>query len=374
MSLKNVITLFIISVVLLAGFASCKNDVEIFAPQSDVTLVYGLLNADDSLHQIKINRVFQGEKSVEELAKDPTLSEYENLNARVIELNVDGKDTTETGNQWTLNEVTITTKDSGYFYYPNQKVYEFVADLDDTKYYKIVIDKSDESKVVESTTEIIRKNVAILNKPNPPFLILYGLSLAINGELIEELDIEVNMPVNAKIVDIYLDFSWSDEYNDGTFSEEYTISYKIGTQVISLMSTDDKIRIATKKMIPSAFYEFIAGNVPVVPEGSDIKQRIAGRVNAQGAITEQPLQFRFVTGGEEFNTYLEVASPSTSLLETKPEYTNIINGVGIFSCRAYDDLLSKMSKGSIEYLVDGEIMEGRRFCNYANNTDPSSCY
>lgn len=356
--------LVIVSAFTLLFSASCKNDVEIFAPQSDVTLVYGLLNADDSIHQIKINRVFQGEDAVDKLAKDPSLSEYENLKAVLYELKSDGFGKYDTTNQWTLTEQTITNKDSGYFYYPNQKIYELKAKLDNTKEYAIWIDKLNGSKIVQAKTELIKPNGDIIVRPIG--LNFLGLGLADGDKPLEKVLLELKMPINGKVMDVFLDFSWKDEYYDGTTSGLNTIAYKVGTYVVSKIPIDVNQNIQiTAELNPTSFYEFIAAKVPVVPNGSNIKQRVP---------EDEPLNFRFVIGGNEFNTYLEVASPSTSILETKPEYTNVQNGVGIFSCRTFQNKISKMSKKSVEYLVDGEITAGRRFCNYVNNTHGKYCF
>lgn len=354
----------------ILAISSCKNEVEIFAPQSDVTIVYGLLNVDDTLHQIKINKVFQGEKGLAELAQDPTVSEYTNIDAQVIELEKQGLDTVESGRSWPLTETIITNKDSGYFYYPNQKIYEFSAILKKTNFYKIVIDKKNETPVVESTTEVLGQYGDILIKPIG--LSIIGLGLADSDGPIEKIKLEMNLPTNGKIIEVYLDFTWRDEYMDGSLSDYQTISYKIGTYVTNGLSRNpDQPSKVYGTLIPFSFYEFIAGKVPVVEQGSNIKQRIP---NQAPPLDNMPLKFRYVVGGDEFNTYIEVASPSTSILETKPEYTNIKNGAGLFSCRMFDYTDSKMSKFSWDYLVNGEILAGRRFCDAVNSTSSRSCY
>jgi hypothetical protein len=368
MKLKFTSTLVLIASAVLLLVQSCKNDVEIFAPQSDITVVYGLLSTADAIHQIKINRVFQGEDAVANLAKDPSLSEYDNLTAILFELNDDGYGSFDTTNQWTLKERIITNKDSGYFYYPNQKIYELEAQLNNRRSYAIWIDKLDGSPIVQGTTEVIRSTGNILTKPIPQSLSRIGLTLAdpTGTEPLEKVALEMALPIYAKIIDVYLDFSWHDEFYSGASPVYHTISYKIGTYVTNNVATRDGDQSIIKgELNPTAFYEFIKSHAPVVPDGSDLKQRVAEDI---------PLKFRFITGGTEFNTYIEVSAPSTSLLETKPEYTNMTNGVGLFSCRHFDEKESLMSGKSIVYLVDGAIMSGSRFCNYDNSTDPKYCF
>lgn len=350
----------------LLGIQACKNDIEIFADQADVTLVYGILDVKDQVHSVKINRVFQGEKAVADLAKDRSISEYANLEAKIIELDYVDFDTIKTGNEWPLTAVEITNKDTGYFYYPSQTVYQATAKLDSTKFYAIEIDKLDGSPIVTSKTELIQVVDEILTKPVGLQFAGRGLSLAGNDGPNEELDLEMIVPINAKLVEVYLDFRYHNEYLNGTFGEYDTISFLVGTFVSSEVPTNNQLPVSLEgKLNPYDFYNFVAQNVEVVPTGSNIKQRIP---------EDRPLNFRFVSGGNELNTYMEVASPSTSILETKPEYTNIVNGVGLFSCRTFDEKWSYMSKLSIDYLVNGELLEGRKFCHSTNNTSPQSCY
>ena len=349
--------------VFLLGMGSCKNDVDIFAPESDVTLIYGLIDARDNVHQFKINRVFQGEDAIQNLAQNPKLSEYDQLSGILFELQDNGSGGYDTLNQWALEERTITTKDSGYFYYPNQKIYEVNAVINSKYEYFVRVDKLNGSAMVEAQTELIRPQSDILVKPIG--LDFLGLGLAGTSEPNEYITLDMSMPINAKVIDVYLDFTWSDEFISGKPSVSHTISYKVGTYVANNIASVNQTVNIEADLNPTAFYEFIAANAPPVEQGSDIKQRVADDV---------PLNFRFVTGGNEFNTYLEVASPSTSLLETKPEYTNVVNGVGLFSCRSFDNKPAKMSKNSIIYLVDGDIMAGCRFCNYDHSTDPNYCF
>lgn len=365
----NYTTLLIFGALIAAlGINSCKNDVEIFAPQSDVTLVYGLLNADDTLHQFKINRVFQGESAISELAQDPTVSEYENISAQVIEMERNGFDTIETGRSWEVKEATITNKDSGFFYYPDQKIYEFSGLLSSNKLYRIKVDKQNETPIVESTTELISKQGNILLSPRG--LDFIGLGLAnLNGPN-EKIGLELKVPVNGKVIQVFLDFTYRNEYNDGTFGPYTTLSYYVGNYVTATIprTSDQSIKLQGN-LNGAAFYEFIAANVPVVTTADNIKQRIPNR----DGLDNTPLKFRYVVGGDELNTYIEVAAPSTSILETKPEYTNVTNGVGVFSCRTFQEQDSKMSSASWDYLVEGEITAGRRFC-HKSNTHPQSCF
>src|SRR5580693_7557175 len=39
---------------------SCNNDLKILAPYKDITVVYGLIDQNDTVHYIRINKAFEG--------------------------------------------------------------------------------------------------------------------------------------------------------------------------------------------------------------------------------------------------------------------------------------------------------------------------
>jgi hypothetical protein len=366
---KTLLSVF--SAVALLATQSCKDDIEIFAQGEEVTVVYGLLNAKDSLQSIKINKVFQGQGTLEQLAQDPTNSEYANLDsAKLIEYELLGRDTFPTGRNWLLTEDIVTNKDSGYFYYPDQKIYRTAADLLTDRLYQIYIDKQDGSPIVSSYSQVIepRTGTSTLTRPTGVNIERRGLSLSVQGDEPQEdpIQLEFSMPLNAKVMEVYIDLTYRNQAFDDSFGEPITISYKVGTLVTSRIPTrpTDDFRVEAL-LNATSFYTFIAGNVPEVKDGEDIKQRV---------LADVPLKFRYVIGGEELQTYLEVSEPSTSILETKPEYTNIKNGIGVFSCRSFEEMDGYLSLNSITYLVDGEICAGRKFCHSTSPGHIFYCY
>jgi hypothetical protein len=93
-----------------------------------------------------------------------------------------------------------------------------------------------------------------------------------------------------------------------------------------------------------------------------------------------------VVGGEDLNTYMELNEPSTSIVQDAKEFTNINNGIGLFSSRYQISETVKLSSASIDELMTGLISSeltddgagytfGRGFCNnYVPINDPRSCH
>jgi hypothetical protein len=55
---------------------------------------------------------------------------------------------------------------------------------------------------------------------------------------------------------------------------------------------------------------------------------------------------------KDFALYLEVNEPSTSIVQDKPQYSNIENGLGIFSSRSNKSTLKMINSESIDDLND----------------------
>ena len=85
----------------------CKTDIDVIAPKRDVTIIYGLLEANNSRQFIRINKAFVGEDSATTLAAQNGINEYSDaeLSAFVHEMQVDG--ITKTGKSWSLIKTTI---------------------------------------------------------------------------------------------------------------------------------------------------------------------------------------------------------------------------------------------------------------------------
>ena len=122
-------TQFFLYLLIMAGlFASCSTKVDLYADYKDIPVIYGLLDASADTNYIKIVRAFSGS---DEASVDAT-----QVALIADSCNYPGKLDAKLycykrvyGNQYevvdviALDTLTIHDKDSGAFYYPNQKVY-----------------------------------------------------------------------------------------------------------------------------------------------------------------------------------------------------------------------------------------------------------
>jgi len=69
----------------------------------------------------------------------------------------------------------------------------------------------------------------------------------------------------------------------------------------------------------SFFFRTLQSNIPVIP----------GIVRNVGKI-----ELIVSVAADDFSTYLDVNAPSGSIVQVRPEFSNISNGIGIFSARS----------------------------------------
>jgi hypothetical protein len=95
--------------------------------------------------------------------------------------------------------------------------------------------------------------------------------------------------------------------------------------------------------------------------GSTIQSNPTGLVARRALKTDIIL----VSASDDLYTFIQVNAPSTGLIQEKPEFTNISNGLGIFSSRfnkpPYSKALSTGTGGTLDSLACGRYTKTLKF-------------
>jgi hypothetical protein len=187
--------------------------------------------------------------------------------------------------------------------------------LNDANTYKLFIQYPDSSKLITSETSLVQN--FIITKPFPG-------STSIKF---------VPNPVNTTT------FSWNKAPNDdkGQFRYEFHLIFNYTELTFDDQLYDKSLILASGQVFPQGgsgelyyyykdnnFFTSCINNIPYddpAIEGT-IKERYTGKV-----------QVLVYAASGEFNLFMQVYEPSTSIVQEKPTYTNIENGIGIFSSR-----------------------------------------
>lgn len=347
--IKKISSFFLLVSVLF----SCSSDVDIIGPYDSTTVVYGLLNAGDDIHYVKINKTFLGEEDALIMAQHQDSSEYSNIDAR-IEKWVNG---IQQDYHRTLRDTIVEDKEPGIFYYPEQTIYYFIDDdLEPEAEYRIVIEIEGKEEVVSGSTLIIQPTMSV-----PPTL-SGGLSASTANQGLSF--VRTYDPGNVEYIDSYnisLTTIPVGKRYSARFATNYTevrlngdsiqkqVNWTLDTRTSSGTDGGESLDITTSG---ENFYINLQSNIS---PNSDVDRRIFRGVD-----------FTIFIGGEELYTYSLVNEPVTGIVEERPDYTNITNGIGVFSSRSIVTIEGNelnLNLNSMKELCLGQYTGSLKFCS-----------
>ena len=333
MSLSKCLLAFSFFVILLG---SCDNTVDVNAEWKEITVVYGMLNPEDSVQYIKINKAFLNEnQDAEEVAQKPdSLYHNNDIRVRLLELK-DGAVKEEIS----LQQATLDTKEPGLFPFPNHILYKTPKyQLNANRRYKLVIDQLKQNKPVTATTPIV-KNIT-LDYPKTRHNLNFGD--------VDDLPFNWGTGENAFFYHLQINTIYTNVNTVNGNTSKDTVEWVVFEQQ------------QTNSTAGGRDFEY---EVPT----QDFFQQVAAHVQRKNDII-RPVDSMYaeviITGGaREIFNYLRVNEPSISLVQKKPEYTNVNNGRGIFSSATPYRYKIKFSDKTIDSLILGRYTKNLGFTN-----------
>lgn len=294
----------ILAALCAAALVGCKNDLDVTADYKDITLVFGLLNQNDTAHYIKINKAYLGEGNAFMMAEVADSVNYQAADLDVvIEEYGNGILTNTFVLERTVNEIQ---KDTGLFAADANILYKLRATLNPQRKYKLVIANHKTNDTITAETDLI----AGLTIQNP------AINSTINVIPVNSFPFTVKFKsaAHAMVYSLSIRFNYYDD-NGSTLVQHY-----VDWNFPNVKSTNAN-----------------GGEDVLIPiDGDGLFRRLDEQLQAPPVGTVRrsgKLEFTFYAGGEQLSTYLDVNGPSGTLQQEKPEYTNVTNGLGIFSSR-----------------------------------------
>ena len=312
--MKRISLLRLLPVLFAFCFTSCETDFDVNGEWKDITVVYGLISQNDSVHYIKINKAFLGEGNVLNYAAIADSSSYgNNLEVIVTEKGLDGSSRT-----FTFDTTSTYSKEAGLFYYPNQLVYKAAfkiptANLADRDYsYLVTITNKLTGKVVTAETRLVKDFE--IETPRP------GLQ-SINFTMESNQRIKWTSAKDGKRYNVSVRFWFDEDLKFSTDTIHRFIDWDFSSVKSGSIQGGEPLEIS---YAPGSFFTICNTLIPYKSSSKEdsVQSRLVNRV-----------EFLFAVAGDELNTYMEVNEPSSGIVQEKPEYTNVVNGIGLFSCR-----------------------------------------
>jgi hypothetical protein len=125
-----------------------------------------------------------------------------------------------------------------------------------------------------------------------------------------------------------------------------------------------------------SFFSYLQGKI----EANPLIKRVIGTA---GEASTRPFDLLVSMGNDQLNTYIEVSSPVSGIVQERPVHTNIDNGLGLWasrSVRRLDNLkLTSTSAGgapnigNLVALVTSEYTSELNFCDENSSDQDYTC-
>ena len=320
MKIKNLLFL------ILPLLFSCETDFDVNANWKDVTIVYGLIDPNNEDQLIKINKAYLGQGDAIQMASisDSTNYDPSNLIVKIHRVREQVFNTYDTLSTVVLTD-TVLDKDDGLFSTDDNIIYTFKKPssfYNTNSIYVLEILNLSSGQKVTSETEII--NSFSFESLNPSFE--WGLY---NGELADSLRFRTK------------NIEWQNSTNGVIYQLDILINYLENGVVNSLSWSQPLV-------------EYSSGNMSLKIKGDQFFQFLEN--NLDNNTTKQFLNLDLVMtiGAQDLKTYIDVNQPFSGIVQERPVFSNIDNGVGLFSSRyTYDDIKGiELTNSTLNYMIN----------------------
>lgn len=331
MNLKKTIALTAFSIV---ACISCKNSLNIQAPYKDVTIVYGLIDQNDTVHYIRINKGFEGNGNAYTMAK-----QYDSIYYPVGTISAVLEDSNPLNgnivNTITLDTTTTVPLQSGIFSYPKQLLYYTKATLNPNDDYTLIITNNKTGKKIRGSTSLlpdIALSSSVLSAPT--------------------LTLESNP--------YFTEIGWS----SSTLGRIYQMSL--------LFYYDNQVGTGPRVLQTPLTLVFAQQTAPNlnggVPMSYDVTEQqlfglILGSLQFEPGVSRyaDSLGIIFTTGTDDLNTYIQLSQPPTGINQDVPSFSDVTNGVGLFTARHIQTFYKKIDPATLDSIAGAD--EEQRFKN-----------
>lgn len=344
------IIFFLLIIITAVG---CNTDFSVNGEYEETPIVHMLLDPNDQFHFLKVNKTFLGDGNANTFAAVAD-SSYFNIVEATIEEVVGGS----VNRDWTLYDTVIDNKTPGVFYYPEQKLYCFEADLNDdglnsqdkqNKIYRINIKINNGKHVVTGQTSLVR-DVGISFPSQNQQLGFAESDVPTNGYRTQSISFSKG---TGAIFNGKIKFDYRETTSSGT--ETKSILWNLG----SLNEEDITVSTPSFSANGELFYELIRNRVPV-----------DGNVTRR---TPYAFELLITAGSEDLRTYMLVNEPTSSLAQNKPTFTNVSGGLGIFSARTTVSQLKYVINSSNPNIRALNVNSTRELCEGQYTYDLGFC-
>jgi len=336
--MKKLLFLFFLPLLL----TSCTTDFKLTGEYKDIAVVYGLLNQNDTTQVLRIEKAFLGEQNALVMSQ-----QFDSLYYDTTKLSVKLFD--DQGQEIIFHPVVDNNKEPGDFSNPLQILYESNANLNPNRTYNLVITKGGLGDSTTSSTPLIKDfsiskpdvaqqaMINFLTSPGTYFNYPVIWRSTVNG-----ISHRVTVRFYYREVDL-------------NNLSDTILKHIDWIQPTDQATTTDGGEGMQRSLSGEEFFRFLQSNIAPYNSDTNNVKRLIGKGKIFNGDATDHLDFIFYVGCEALYNYLDLNAPSIGLVQEKPTYTNINNGLGVFSCRYSKTVPNKtLNNYSVEELRSGQ--------------------
>lgn len=283
---------FILMLLLFALLQSCDNKIDLYADWKATPVVYGLIDPNNTTQYIRINKTYQAEDNANEIAGIGDSLYFDSLYVTLTDL--------KTG-RFTVMSRTQIPKEPGIFSGSRNDVYTCAFTPGNTIRLDVHIPGTD--KYFASTTKIFGAPVTYPRA----------------GSIVSVSDNILNFfpHPDSWIYDVVIRFRYTEmNASDTTISSEKFADCLVNS----------KIEVERARLSAAVEVNF---------SGSSLVDVLATKIRDDATVVRKirSIEYLYYGGGEELRDYVAMFKPDIGIIPKKKDYSNIVNGLGIFCCR-----------------------------------------
>jgi len=326
--LKKIKFIIVVFIILFVTLVQCKNDFKVNEDWSDISVVYGLISSKDTVHYIRLSKAFLGEQDAYQMAQVSDSLYYKNA---IVYIEEDG-----TSNKIYFSKDSTIQKDSGIFAYDTNIYYKAISPLSINPDAKYKLNIFTNGKTITSETSLLQ---SFIIEPLPPNSV--SLYQSDKG-----LTVKWTSQPNARIFETNVRFYYYEITSTKT-TKKY-IDIKLATQTtLSILGNENM-----EALLTGGTFLTTVGNK--VPNNTNVLKRVVAHASIEVTIS---------VGSDDLYTYMQVNQPSTGIVSERPVFSNISNGLGLFTSK-YETILPtkpSLNKRTLDSLADGQFTKNLKF-------------
>ncbi|MBN2669808.1 MAG: hypothetical protein JXR60_11345 [Bacteroidales bacterium] len=340
----NAIKTIVLLLLIVFVAASCEEDFSTVTEYNDKTVVYAFLehkdpwNSSKDTNFIVVNKAFLGEANVYDMASvadSVNYPDYDQIDVSLQRIKTSDPNSEAIGDPIQL-DYTVHYKDSGVFSREHNVVFYTTKALmyyqdvdanpapgDESYYYRLSVKKPNKEEVY-AVTKMIRGiyEGKPMTRPDDKKEINMVSTLQ-NYKF--NIEFKPNLDATSYALRIRL-FYYEKKYNDDNIYLDYVdYTHSLYNVVSGESSSSSSLSIGVP---PSAFYINIASKLK---DTTGVQWRMYKTEGNTGFPETHAILFTL--GSYETYMHNQVTQPSNGIVQERPTYSNIVNGLGLFTSK-----------------------------------------